>query len=46
MGGGVATTELTDVTLIELNRDHNQYEWTTYATVPLGIQVPRDGTGG
>jgi 2'-5' RNA ligase len=46
LGGGVATTELTGVTLIELNRDHNRYEWTTYATVPLGIHVSRDGTGG
>ncbi|WP_432882393.1 2'-5' RNA ligase family protein [Kribbella sp. CA-245084] len=46
LGGGIARTELTDVTLIELNRDHSQYEWTPYATVPLGIHVSRDGTGG
>ena len=36
LGGGLAKTELTSVALINLNRDHNQYEWTTYARVPLG----------
>ncbi|WP_329003517.1 2'-5' RNA ligase family protein [Kribbella sp. NBC_00709] len=46
LGGGVATTELTHVSLIELNRDHGQYEWTLCATVPLGIQVSPDGAGG
>lgn len=37
LDGGLATTELTSVALINLNRDHNQYEWTTYARVPLGL---------
>jgi 2'-5' RNA ligase len=37
LGGGLAKTELTSVALINLNRDHNQYEWTTYARVPLGL---------
>jgi 2'-5' RNA ligase len=37
LGGGLAKTELTSVALINLNRDHNQYEWTTYARIPLGL---------
>jgi 2'-5' RNA ligase len=37
LDGGLAKTELTSVALINLNRDHNQYEWTTYARVPLGL---------
>ena len=46
IGSGAATTRLSQVTLIELSRDHDRYEWTTYATVPLGIQAARDGAGG
>ncbi|MFF0340127.1 2'-5' RNA ligase family protein [Kribbella sp. NPDC004875] len=46
LGGGSRTTELTDVSLIVLNRDHEQYEWSTYATVPLGLPFYRsDDTG-
>ncbi|HWD80980.1 MAG TPA: 2'-5' RNA ligase family protein [Kribbella sp.] len=43
LSGGFAATELTEVALIKLNRDHKRYEWTTYATVPLGIPVARGG---
>jgi 2'-5' RNA ligase len=38
LGGGVARTRITHVSLINLNRDHHCYEWTTYATVPLGAR--------
>jgi 2'-5' RNA ligase len=31
-----ATARITQADLILLNRDHRQYEWTTYAEVPLG----------
>ena len=37
LGGGVAKTEITHASLINLNRDHHCYEWTTYATVRLGV---------
>jgi|1186.fasta_scaffold00128_3 hypothetical protein len=36
LSGGIATTQITHVSLINLNRDHQSYEWTTYATVALG----------
>jgi len=34
--GAVAETQISQVSLINLNRDHHCYEWTTYATVRLG----------
>jgi len=34
--GGVDRTRISQVSLINLNRDHLCYEWTTYATVRLG----------
>ena len=34
-GGGTARTLISDVQLIELNRDQHMYEWTTRASVPL-----------
>ena len=37
LGGAVARTEITQASLINLNRDHHCYEWTTYATVRLGV---------
>jgi 2'-5' RNA ligase len=37
LSGGVARTEVTHVSLINLNRDHQQYEWTKYASLPLGV---------
>ena len=42
LGGGVAKTEITQASLINLNRDHHCYEWTTYATVRLGVLVTSD----
>ncbi|NIK56428.1 2'-5' RNA ligase family protein [Kribbella shirazensis] len=40
LSGGIARTEVAHVTLINLNRDQAQYEWTTYATLPLGEPPP------
>jgi hypothetical protein len=37
LGGDVAKTQVTHASLINLNRDHHCYEWTTYATVRLGV---------
>jgi hypothetical protein len=37
LGGGIARTHVTHASLINLNRDHHCYEWTTYATVRLGV---------
>jgi 2'-5' RNA ligase len=35
--GRGATTDISRVSLINLNRDHHRYEWTTYASLPLGV---------
>jgi hypothetical protein len=37
LGGGIAKTEISHASLINLNRDHHCYAWTTYATVRLGL---------
>jgi 2'-5' RNA ligase len=37
LGGGIAKTQVTQASLINLNRDHHCYEWTTYAIVRLGV---------
>lgn len=36
LAGGVARTEVTHVSLINLTRDDHQYEWTRYASLALG----------
>jgi 2'-5' RNA ligase len=43
---GVAKTEVTQVmrvSLINLTRDHKQYEWTKYADLALGAPLSRSG---
>ncbi|GAA1156547.1 hypothetical protein GCM10009630_63210 [Kribbella jejuensis] len=41
MSIGVAKTEVTQVSLINLTRDHKQYEWTKYADLALGATLSR-----
>jgi len=41
--GSTATTDLTRVTLLNLNRDHHQYEWTPHATLDLGARATETG---
>ena len=36
LAGGIARTEVTHVSLINLTRDDHQYEWTRYANLALG----------
>jgi 2'-5' RNA ligase len=43
---GIARTELTHVTLINLNRDHHQYEWTAYASLQLGARLSSSDDAG
>ncbi|NUR99575.1 MAG: 2'-5' RNA ligase family protein [Kribbellaceae bacterium] len=38
---GVGKTEVTQVSLINLTRDHKQYEWTKYADLALGAPLSR-----
>jgi 2'-5' RNA ligase len=45
LSGGVAITEVTHVSLINLSRDHNQYEWTKYADLRLGALPPPGDLG-
>lgn len=45
LSSGVAITEVTHVSLINLSRDHNQYEWTKYADLRLGALPPPGDLG-
>ncbi|WP_427888742.1 2'-5' RNA ligase family protein [Kribbella sp. GL6] len=46
VAGKVATTQLTDISLLELRQEDRQYVWTVRATLPLGLKARATGDAG
>ena len=44
LGGGIAKTQITHASLINLTQHQQSYEWTTYSTVALGLPDAQTGS--